>query len=99
MGEDIINFLSTFVRVFREMFIWLIFARVILSWIPSKPNALSRFINSATDPVFKLAKKITPRLGMIDISPIIAYIGVEVTASLLLRLLQASSPYIINMLG
>ena len=98
MGENIVKFLITFVSTLGQIFVWLIFARVILSWIPSKPNALSRFINNATNPLFNIARKITPRLGMIDLSPIIVYIGIEIVTSILLRVIQLVAPYIINML-
>jgi YggT family protein len=98
MGENIVEFLITFVSTLGEIFIWLIFARVILSWIPSKPNRISIFINNATNPVFNLARKITPRLGMIDLSPIIAYIGIELVTTVFLKAIQAIAPYIINML-
>jgi YggT family protein len=99
MGEKIIEMLVVFVTVSKNLFVWLIFAKVILSWIPSKPNPLTRFIDGATAPLFNLARKVTPRLGMLDLSPIVAYLGVGLIAYVLLEVLNLLAPTIINLFG
>ncbi len=86
--EGIAAFLIYFIQIFIEIATFMIFARVVLSWIPTKPNALTEFIRTATEPILLLAKKITPRLGMIDLSPIIALFGMNILGGILITLIQ-----------
>lgn len=49
----------------------LIVVRIILSWITSSVNKLTRFLIKITDPVLEPFRRIIPPLGMFDISPIV----------------------------
>ncbi|HAU39628.1 MAG: hypothetical protein UV80_C0002G0331 [Candidatus Peregrinibacteria bacterium GW2011_GWF2_43_17] len=73
-------FVAIFVNYLTQILIVLILIRVILSWFRGSQinNKLSNFIIQSTDPIMNLAKKITPRLGPIDISPIVAVMGLEI---------------------
>jgi len=62
-----------------EVLSWLIFARVILSWIPNVNNKVVEILYVVTDPILdpikKLLDKTMGRNGiMIDLSPIIAFL-------------------------
>ena len=84
------SFLAQFISIATQLLIVALFARVIFSWFPRfSSGRLYAFLHSSTEPVLRVARKITPRLGMIDISPIIAFIGLDLLRSLLLRLLGA----------
>ena len=53
----------------------LIFIRIIFSWgMIGYRNPVMRFLVNATDPMLVPMRRIVPRLGMIDISPIVAFI-------------------------
>jgi len=53
----------------------LIFIRIIFSWgMVSYANPLMRFLINATDPLLVPLRRIIPPLGMIDISPMVAFI-------------------------
>lgn len=70
--------LASYVEALFLVFILLIFARILLSWVmPSPPmNQLGRglweFIHQTTDWYLNLFRRIIPPLGMIDLSPIVA---------------------------
>ena len=52
----------------------LIFIRIIFSWgMVSYANPIMRFLVNATDPLLVPLRRIIPPLGMIDISPIVAF--------------------------
>jgi len=71
------NFLNL---LFNALYL-LIFVRVILSWLPNlQTSKLAEFVLEVTDPILRPIQKIIPSFGGIDISPIIAF--------LLLQLLQ-----------
>lgn len=50
-----------------------ILARSILSWFPMKPgNVVTIVLMGVTEPVLGPLRRIVPRFGMIDLSPMIA---------------------------
>jgi YggT family protein len=52
-----------------------IFARAILSWFPISPrNPLVTTLNSVTDPILIPLRRVVPRMGMFDVTPMIAMI-------------------------
>ncbi len=71
MGDFILIFFRTLVQIL----IFAIFARSIVSWFPIDPhNPLIRVLNEVTEPVLAPLRRVIPRLGMIDISPMVAII-------------------------
>lgn len=83
-------FFIQFFSVAIQLLIFAIFARVVLSWFPRMSTGrFYLFLESATEPVLRLARKVTPRLGMIDISPIIAFLGLDLIRYVVLRIFGA----------
>ena len=67
-----------------------LFARVILSWFPMQPGSVfaraNRFLIRVTDPLLEPVRRMLPRMGMFDLSPIIVFLGLEIVVrGLLLR--------------
>lgn len=50
----------------------LIFIRVVLSWLPLGSNPVSEFVIRLTDPILSPLRRVLPRFGMLDLSPMIA---------------------------
>jgi len=67
----LVNFLR-----FLLIGLWLvILARVILSWVdPAGRSRLAPFIISTTEPILGPVRKMLPRTGMFDLSPLIVLI-------------------------
>lgn len=65
-------FLTNFLR-FLLIALWLlIFARVILSWIdPMGRTRLGAFIIQTSEPLLAPIRRLLPRTGMFDLSPLI----------------------------
>jgi YggT family protein len=59
-------------------FMWLIIAQAVLSWVSPDPyNPIVRFIRNTTEPVLYRIRRWLPTVyGGIDLSPIIAILGV-----------------------
>ena len=59
-----------------------LFGRVILSWFPLQPGSVmakvNRFLVRVTDPVLEPVRRVLPRMGMFDLSPIIVFLGLEI---------------------
>jgi YggT family protein len=59
-----------------------IFARAILSWFNMDPRSpLVQVLNAVTEPILDPIRSIMPRLGMIDLSPLIAILLLQFVSS------------------
>ena len=66
-------FLDSFVHVLFFVLTIAVFARVLLSWFPMRPdNPLIRILDEITDPILRPLRRIVPPLGMLDLTPIVA---------------------------
>lgn len=67
-----------------NIFGWLIIVRSLLSWFPNaRGNQVVEMIYQVTDPVLIPLQRIVPRIGMIDISPMIAVLVLFALAGVL----------------
>ena len=67
--------LVNFVKVFTDIMIAAIFVRVLLSWVITDPrNPLVNVLDQITEPILGLLRRFVPRLGMFDITPMVAMI-------------------------
>ena len=83
-------FLRDIVNIIFQVYIWLIFARILLSWVKHNPyNPLIRFIYDVTEPLLGFFRRIIPPLGVIDISPIAAFFALELLNKVVIEVLRA----------
>ncbi|GBD12517.1 hypothetical protein HRbin24_00524 [bacterium HR24] len=60
-----------------------IFARAILSWFPIDPrNPVVSFLHEITEPILAPLRQVLPRIGFLDLSPLVAIILLQVVARL-----------------
>lgn len=58
------------------VYMLMLFAKILSSWIPElRGTRFLQFISFYTDPYLNLFRNIIPPLGMIDISPIFAFLA------------------------
>lgn len=83
------QYLALFIDILGEIIILAILIRVVMSWIrPMGSRAgFSTFIFEITEPILSIFRKIIPRMGMFDISPIVALFAIEIVRSLIISLL------------
>jgi len=65
------------VDVVLKLITYVIVIRVVLSWIIrpnpyAAPNPVVQFLNAVTDPLLRPLRRILPRLGPLDLSPMVA---------------------------
>ena len=92
---DFVNlkiFAINFVTILGNIISYAIFARIILSWLtlgrPTKPGRIAFFIRDITDPFLNVAKKLPHKIGMIDLSPLIALLGINFLTYLIVELIR-----------
>jgi YggT family protein len=90
---DLASSLQSFVRVFVGIYVLLIFAYVILSWIQvpySGPVAtVQRFLDEICRPYLNLFRGRIPTLGPLDLSPMVAIIVLFAAAAIVNRHIEA----------
>jgi YggT family protein len=63
-----------------------IFIRALLSWISPDPrNPIVQALDTITEPILQPLRQIVPRMGGIDITPMVAIILLQVVAQILLQ--------------
>jgi len=69
-------------------YVLMLFGRILGSWLPElQQYKFMHFISYYTDPYLNLFRRIIPPLGMIDISPIVAFISLGFIKSFLISLI------------
>jgi len=65
--------LFLFVHYLLYAMTWLIIARSLMSWFPAaRRNRIVELLHQITDPILVPLQRLVPRIGMIDITPIVA---------------------------
>jgi len=75
--------LLTIIRIIAELLTLAIFIRVILSWVSPRPNSITIILDKIVEPVLSPLRRIMPRTGMFDFTPLVAIILLQVIARLL----------------
>jgi len=72
-------FLSNFLRFLLYGLELLVLARVVLSWVdPMGRGRLAAFVIQTSEPILAPIRRVLPRTGMLDLSPIIVFIAIGV---------------------
>lgn len=75
-----------------EIYSIALFVYIFMSWIPgARESAIGRFLTSICEPFLEPFRKIIPPIAMIDLSPIVAII--------VLNLARSGLPALFSMLG
>jgi YggT family protein len=66
----------------------ILLARVLLSWFPNidRSNAIIQFIFDITEPILRPIRELLPQTGMIDFSPLIVFLIIQVLMRLLVTI-------------
>jgi len=77
-----VGFLWTFLRFFFAALEVLILGRVLMSWLnPRFEGPVARLLFETTEPILAPIRRILPSTGMIDFSPIVAFLLIGLLAA------------------
>jgi YggT family protein len=75
---DTVSSIQSFVEVFVYVYVLLIFAFILTSWVrlPYSPwlQRIQRFLFDVCDPYLRLFRRVLPPLGPLDLSPVVGVI-------------------------
>lgn len=81
---DVADYVQTLIWLYTI----LIFVRILMSWLPAIPYnpllaGVLRFVEDVTDPYLNLFRRFIPPLGMIDISPVVALLALQIVGQMI----------------
>jgi YggT family protein len=75
-------YLVNFLAILLQILLVAILVRVVLTWFPvDQSNPIIRVVNEVTEPVLAPFRRVIPRIGMFDLSPIAAMLVIQVILS------------------
>ncbi|MBF0610010.1 MAG: YggT family protein [Magnetococcales bacterium] len=84
--------LGTILSFALNIYLWMILARVLISWISPDPyNPVVRFLVETTEPVLGFFRRWIPPIGMLDLSPIWAMLSIQVVQRLISTLFNPAA--------
>ena len=87
--DEVSRFFLYFVSTLIYILNFAIIIRALMSWFnPSPENPIVRLVMEITEPVLAPLRRIVPRIGMIDITPIVAILLLNVIESMLRQTLR-----------
>ncbi len=80
----------TFVSYFVQAMTIAIFLRAILSWFmpAGDGNAIMRFLRDITEPILGPLRRVLPSMGMLDLSPFVAMILLQIVGQIVVDTLR-----------
>ena len=87
LGE-LFQSLAFLVNTIFTILYWLLIARMIVSWLPVDPfNNVVQFLMQATEPILAPFRRIPLQIGMLDLTPLLAFITLQFLNRVLVRIL------------
>ena len=78
------TFLLNFLELLAEVLTLAILIRVIMSWFSQgSTNMLTNMIYQVTEPILSPLRRVIPKVGALDFTPVVAVILLQVIASIL----------------
>jgi YggT family protein len=74
---EILKALALFINAAATIVTWILIARIIISWLPVDPySSVVLFLNQVTDPILEPLRRLPLRIGMLDLTPMVAFFAI-----------------------
>lgn len=87
---NIANFLQMFVSVACDLMSLAILLRVLMSWMPNHGGQIRFIIRDVTEPVLGIFRRIIPKVGMFDFTPIVAFIAIDFFKVIIIAIISSA---------
>lgn len=85
------NILITLISVVQQLLVLLIIISVILSYFMDPYHPVRRAVDGIVEPMLSPIRRVIPTIGMIDFSPLVLILLIQVVSGLLVRLIYSLS--------
>ncbi len=86
MKIQFITFAISFISILAKLMTWAIFIHILMSWFVRRPNPFTTWLNQVVRPILRPFR--FARLGMLDFSPIVAFLVIDFGAGWAIELLS-----------
>jgi YggT family protein len=83
----VINLIILFINALSQLLVLLVIVSVILSYFMDPYHPVRRAIDSVVEPLLSPIRRVVPLIGMLDFSPLILIILIQVVSNLIIRFL------------
>ena len=84
VNPNLITVLGQFISIFATVLTWAIIIRALLSWFSiSGAQPVFRLLVEITEPVLAPIRRVLPTAGMLDFSPLVALLLIQVISNIL----------------
>lgn len=78
------NYIQTFVDILFNVLLFAILGRVLISWIDPMGNMrVTQILREITEPILAPIRSVLPSIGMIDLSPLVAMLLIQLLHTLI----------------
>jgi YggT family protein len=96
MSNRTVDYLQTFVATFTWLYIAIIIAWMLSTWVRLPYNIwinrIRMFLDETASPFVGVFRRFVPRIGMLDLSPLVALIVLQVGARIIASILDGFRP-------
>lgn len=90
---ELFTALALLVNGIATILYWLLFARIVVSWLPVDPyHTIVQFLVQVTEPILAPFRRLPLQIGMLDLTPLVAFIAIffirNVLVGILVRMAQ-----------
>lgn len=83
-------FVANFLNLLLTLLSFAIIARALVSWLPiDRYNPIIRVLDQITEPILAPLRRVVPPLGMMDITPIVALILLQILQAVINNILYS----------
>ena len=82
-----ISLIILFINAISQLLVLLVIVSVILSYFMDPYHPVRRAIDSVVEPLLAPIRRVVPLIGMLDFSPLILIILIQVVSNLIIRFL------------
>jgi YggT family protein len=83
------NILILFVSAIFQLLFWLVIIAVILSYFMDPYHPIRRAVDSVVEPMLAPIRRVVPLVGMLDFSPFILLLLIQLLRNIIIRILIA----------
>lgn len=84
-------FLAQLISILANIYVWIVITSILLSYFMDPYHPLRRGVDNLVRPLLDPLRRVVPPVGMIDFSPLVLIILIQVVSNLLVRFLTAIS--------
>ena len=79
------------VQTLFEVYSFILLARVLTSWVQVDPyNPVIRILHQLTEPLLAPIRRLLPQTGMMDFSPIVAFVVITIAERIVVALMVSA---------